>query len=341
MEFQDVTADEIKSLAKRVGADCVGIAPMSRWEGAPKQNDPRYMFPRAKSMIVLGFRIPRGLLRGIEEGTRFIDYPGMGYASINQVHGPMVLWKINSYLEERGFESIPLQNANGGDCINPVTGKFRHGLSRPVADDKPLPDILVHFRIAAYLAGLGEFGWSKMFLTPEFGPRVRFAMLFTDAEFDKYDPIYEGHICDRCKLCVRNCRGHAISMNESVKVTLAGHEVEWGKLDELACEQGLHGGPNHEVSPFDGEYPRQYGYGRAVEGACGCIRACMVHLEQRKRLTKTFRNPFRKPGWKQWEVDHSKPYEIPPDIAEEYKGRIDNPTAPQKTDADAFSPLND
>ena len=190
--FPNVTSAEIKELAKRVGADCVGIAPMSRWEGAPKQNDPRYIFPGAKSMVVLGFRIPRGLLRGIEEGTRFLDYPGMGYASINQVHGPMVLWKLNRYLEERGYEVFPLQNANGGDAVNPVTGKFRAGLSRHVAEGRPAPDVLVHFRVAAYLAGLGEFGWSKMFLTPEFGPRVRFAMLFTDAEFDEYDPIYEG-----------------------------------------------------------------------------------------------------------------------------------------------------
>ena len=46
-KFPDVTSAEIKALAKRVGADCVGIAPMSRWEGAPKQNDPRYIFPGA------------------------------------------------------------------------------------------------------------------------------------------------------------------------------------------------------------------------------------------------------------------------------------------------------
>ena len=79
---ENVTAAEVKALAKRLGADLVGISPMSRWEGAPKQNDPRYIFPGAKSMIVLAFRIPRGLLRGIEEGTRFLDYPGMGYASV-------------------------------------------------------------------------------------------------------------------------------------------------------------------------------------------------------------------------------------------------------------------
>jgi hypothetical protein len=43
-------------------------------------------------------------------------------------------------------------NANGGEAINPVTGNFRKGWSRPAADGKPYPDVLVHFRLAAYLA---------------------------------------------------------------------------------------------------------------------------------------------------------------------------------------------
>jgi ferredoxin len=201
------------------------------------------------------------------------------------------------------------------------------------------PDLQFQFRICAVACGLGEIGWSKMLLTPQYGPLQRVAFLFTDAEFDEYDPIYEGHICDRCKLCVRNCAGHAISMTESVKVTLAGHEVEWGKLDELACEEGIHGGADRALSPFEGDYPRQYGYGRAVEGGCGCIRACMVHLEQRNKLTKTFRNPFRKPGWKQWKIDHSKPYEIPPEVVAEYG--LDRPTTRTSSDEDPFSPLND
>ena len=35
---------------------------MDRFEGAPKQWDPRYIFPDARAMIALAFRIPRGLL---------------------------------------------------------------------------------------------------------------------------------------------------------------------------------------------------------------------------------------------------------------------------------------
>ena len=45
----------------------------------------------------------------------------------------------------------------------------------------------------------------------------------------------------------------------------------------------------------------------------------MIHLEQRQKLLKTFRNPFRKPGEKRWEMDRSKPYEIDPEVYEYYK----------------------
>lgn len=42
-------------------------------------------------MIVLGFRIPRGAVRGIEEGTLFSTCSSLGSAAMNQVYGPMVL----------------------------------------------------------------------------------------------------------------------------------------------------------------------------------------------------------------------------------------------------------
>lgn len=102
-----ITSKEVKEHAKKLGADLVGIFPMSRFEGAPKQMDARYIFPSAKSMIVLGFRIARGTLRGIEEGTLFSTYPSMGYAALNQVYGPMVLWNLTRFLEDAGHGQKP------------------------------------------------------------------------------------------------------------------------------------------------------------------------------------------------------------------------------------------
>ena len=183
---------------------------------------------------------------------------------------------------------------------------------------KPYPDVLVHFRLAAYMAGLGEIGWSKVFLTPEFGPRQRFAIMLTDAELEP-DPIYEGKLCDRCMLCAKNCYGKAISMDESVKVTVAGHELEWNKLNPLACEKGIQGGLNKELDPFEVEYPRMYGYGRAIEGAAGCIRACMIHLEERKKIKNQFKNKFRTS--KQWEIDRSKAYELTQEVIDFYESK--------------------
>jgi epoxyqueuosine reductase len=105
-----VTSEQVKQLAKNFGADLCGIASMDRFDGAPVQFDPRYIFPGAKAMIVLGYRIPRGTLRGIEEGTFFINYSSMGYAGINLIYGPMVLWNLNRFLEDEGYETVPIPN---------------------------------------------------------------------------------------------------------------------------------------------------------------------------------------------------------------------------------------
>ena len=52
------TAKKAKEYAKKSGADIVGIASIDRFEGAPKEMDPRYIFPEAKALIALTYRIP-------------------------------------------------------------------------------------------------------------------------------------------------------------------------------------------------------------------------------------------------------------------------------------------
>ncbi|MFW5869045.1 MAG: (4Fe-4S)-binding protein, partial [Armatimonadota bacterium] len=183
-------AQDVKEYALQAGADLVGIAPMSRWEGAPKQMDARYICPDAKSMIALGFRIPRGTLRGVEEGTFYVSYASMGYAAINHVLQPMVLWRITAMLEDAGYETMPIANNfpwtnTDSSGQNPEKmGVPNPNFSMPVSPDKPAPDVFPHLRLAAYMAGLGEIGWSKMFLSPRFGPRQRIAILLTDAELE-------------------------------------------------------------------------------------------------------------------------------------------------------------
>lgn len=285
-------AEQVKQVAKAAGADLVGIAAMDRFEGAPLQMDPRHIFPDARAMIVLAFRIPRGALRGIEEGTFYVSYCGMGYAGINWVLQPVVIWQVCAFLEDEGYEAVPIPNCFPWCGINTQTGELREGWSRPVAPGKPAPDVFIHLRIAAFAAGLGEIGYSKLLLTPEFGPRQRLAAIITDAPL-RPDPLYEGpQLCDRCMLCVEQCTAKALSPTETVRVTVAGVELEWGRLDIPRCVEGFQD-PPPEYNPFLGQPSPVYWYGRALEGARGCMRACMVHLEETGRLRKRFKRPFR------------------------------------------------
>jgi hypothetical protein len=70
-----LTSKMIKEAAFEAGADLCGIGPLSRFKGAPDVMNPSFLFPGAKSCIALAFRIPRGVQRGIEEGTQFYQYP--------------------------------------------------------------------------------------------------------------------------------------------------------------------------------------------------------------------------------------------------------------------------
>jgi ferredoxin len=320
-----LNAEKVKKFAKQMGADLVGITSMDRFEGAPKEQDPRYIFPEAKSCIVLAFRIPRGYLRGIEEGTYFSAYTSMGYAGINEVYAPMVLREICCYLEDFGKEAVPLPNIYLRPSVYCDKEPGDPAVSIPVREGLPAPDVMIDMRVAAYLAGMGEFGWSKVFLTPEFGPLQRFVALITDAELEP-DPIFEGHICDRCKSCVRMCTGQAISKDESEKIILAGHEVEFAKIDLKRCSVYYRGG-DPQFNPFleTGTKEEEYNdlwfgspvlekktgidlynrHGSALEGARGCMRECYIHLEKTGRLKKKFDTPFRKR--KPWIIDRSKP----------------------------------
>ncbi|MFW6438174.1 MAG: hypothetical protein ACOCZ7_04085 [Armatimonadota bacterium] len=310
-----LTAEKVKQAAKAMGADIVGIGTPDRWEGAPIQMDPRFIMPEAKSIIAFGFRVMRGSLRGIEEGTFFSNYSSMGYGGLNWLYIPMTMMNLAKYIEDHGYETIPLGHLSPWRAID-GTGNLREGMSRPVEPGKPAPDVMVHLRIAAYLCGLGEIGWSKMLLTPQFGPRQRVAVMMTEAELEP-DPIMEPFLCDKCMLCASECPGSLIPTDRSVKVTLAGNEVEWADIDHNACDMYFRGGeilpegetgeyikgrPNVGPGPWS-PFPRKpnniYEHGQAIAGSKGCTRACMIHLEEQGKLGNTFKTPFRrKPLWK-------------------------------------------
>lgn len=69
---------KIEAFAKKEGIDLIGFGDRSRFEGVSERCNPFTVFPEAKTVIMVGKRICRGSLRGVEEGTNFGDYALFG-----------------------------------------------------------------------------------------------------------------------------------------------------------------------------------------------------------------------------------------------------------------------
>ncbi len=353
-----LTSQMIKEAALAAGADLCGIGSMDRFEGAPKEMDPRYLFPEAKSVIGFVFRIPRGVQRGIEEGTQFYQYPSMAYGGINEIFAPAVLYQVGRVIEDAGYEAMLYRNTGARGVVSDMDGSPGNTISPEEqinvnrrSEGKPVhhrtvqntrsareggvaPDLQFHFRLAAVACGLGEIGWSKMLLTPEFGPLQRVAFLFTDAELEP-DPLYSGEpLCRKCFACVRECPGQCLSKTESVVCYIGDKKCEWGKLDEWKCyafytHAGRYYNPFVPREVFDRNeggaldvlegkaeadeeqimkvytaledyFPTWVGYNMAKCG--GCIRACVSMLEKKGGCMEgRFREPLR--TGKAWRLD--------------------------------------
>ena len=92
--------EELRSCARQAGADVFGIASIERFDELPREKHPRVIFPETQSVIVLGRRIPRGALRGVEEGTNFTNYSLYGYDWLDNRFTSLTTYQVGEFLEE-------------------------------------------------------------------------------------------------------------------------------------------------------------------------------------------------------------------------------------------------
>jgi epoxyqueuosine reductase len=220
---------EIKSLAIRLGADLIGVAPIERFESAPEPGKPRFYMSKAESVVVIATRVLKGLCEAHgaydEPGKTIGPYMWYGYPIVNWSNS-WIAFQIGQYLEDQGYKALPFP-PTGFIYRNPEEGQ---------------PDF--YHKHAAVAAGLGEFGLNRLLLTPQFGAHQRLVSLITDAALDP-DPMYNGPpLCNpkACgETCIKACPMKAFE-DKMLSVKIGGRIFQYRVLDSVVCRWHSIGG---------------------------------------------------------------------------------------------------
>ena len=230
-------SQEIRSIALSSGADIVGFAPVSRFDTGPAKTHPNTYMPQARSVVVIGISYPRaigdvwGTYR--EPGRLPTPYMLFGFAELNWELSRVGL-KVAKVLESRGYRSLP---------IPPSYALSRYRYWEEMEETGCyLGDLSI--KHAALAAGLGTFGWSNIFLTPQYGARQRLIAIITEAPLEAADIVESQTLCqpDRCGyLCVQACPIGAISKDVAQEFSMAGRTFRYAALDHNLCRWCLDG----------------------------------------------------------------------------------------------------
>jgi epoxyqueuosine reductase QueG len=140
--------------ALNAGMDMCKIASIDRFATSQSGKHPTDVLPGCKSVIVIGVRLLDGIVqanfRAFENGRGDLKglYGTYGYSMLPNFELTYACYAVAQFIER-----------NTGETATPCsTGPMTNGAQ-------------ISIRHAAVAAGLGEFGWMSIVLTPEFGEK--------------------------------------------------------------------------------------------------------------------------------------------------------------------------
>lgn len=139
-----------------------------------------------RSCVTVGFKLFDGILKGIQGAPTYEYFHH--YRTVNAALDRMTL-RVAAFLNSQGFDAIAIPASQSSDC-DPFKGAFPH-------------------KTGARLSGAGYIGKNALFLSREFGAKVRLASVLTDKEFDLSRTLCGGG-CGDCEVCKMACPAGAI-----------------------------------------------------------------------------------------------------------------------------------
>jgi epoxyqueuosine reductase len=169
---------ELEGQMRREGIDIFGTSYVSR--ALPEK------FKSVPYAVTLGVRLSDTVIDGISAGPtkNYFHHYRTANAFLD-----MCALKCVIFLQQKGYNAVAIPASQTTNEYG-IEGDFQH-------------------KTAANLAGLGFIGKSGLFITNEFGPRVRFATVLTDLKLSGGKIQQPG--CGSCTACARACPCGAIT----------------------------------------------------------------------------------------------------------------------------------
>lgn len=184
MASEDGLGERLQEQALALSADYFGVADLSPAQELVRELGGQMVvqFPRAVS---IGVKMPSAIVDQLphhDDKLVNLAYRSHGYEIIN-TRLDQIASRLASTLQREGYRAFPIR------ASQTVNDERRYGL--------------FSHKLAAHLAGLGWIGKSCLLVTPEVGPRVRWASILTDAPLAAGQPVAER--CGSCSECVDAC----------------------------------------------------------------------------------------------------------------------------------------
>ena len=177
--------EELFARARELGATFVGVADLT-----PASEEIRrqggMLVSNYQRAVSVGTALSPAIVDYLEsqrDPLVMLNYRHHGYDVIN-ARLDSIVSVLASVIQEEGHRALPVP------------------ASQTLDQDKHLG--LFSHKLAAHLAGLGWIGRSCLLITPQVGPRARWATVLTDAPLEPTGTSAD-HQCKDCRICVDIC----------------------------------------------------------------------------------------------------------------------------------------
>jgi epoxyqueuosine reductase QueG/putative sterol carrier protein len=177
----------LQKICLDLGADDVGFVEIDRPALSSQKADLLELMPEVKTIVSLAFKLNHQNLRTTVHSVANLEFRHIWTKANNTAH------RITSNLESMGIRAL---NVPAGF---PFETERWPGKMWFTSD-----------KLLAIEAGLGQMGWNRLVLHPQFGAFTALGTLLLDAELTSYSAPLDYNPCIECKLCVAACPTGAV-----------------------------------------------------------------------------------------------------------------------------------